>query len=248
MIPYEISVLGDRFLFYSLPSDDEAAKVLELGVRCIILLPSLDADFRIVGCEMGGKPLCDYYSAAVCAAAHLTLKQGLPLSEIGFETPQGFLKIFCTGDGLFHVAVDKCKLLLSKSIEICGCESDVYTVLAHGMFCVMRICDVTRFDKKALRRLASVSLPLPSAVVLTSMKNSTLSVRTYADYNQSPPSSVLEYAAAAFCECASAEAKFECGKILFGDYSSCQVKYSSVFMTVKPAFATLNTKYNDGIV
>ena len=121
MIPYETSVLGDRFLFFSLQSDEEIKKAVSFDKRCVILLPSLDADFKIVGYEKGGVPLCDCYSAAVCAAVHLVKKRGLPLPEISFQTPNGILQILCTGGGEFSVYVDKCKLLLSKSIEICGC-------------------------------------------------------------------------------------------------------------------------------
>ena len=184
MIPYEISVLGDRFLFFSLPSDEEIKNVVSFDKRCVILLPSLDADFKIVGYEKGGAPLCDYYSAAICAAVHLVKKRGLPLSEISFQTPKGILQILCTGGGMFGVLVNKCKLLLSKDVEICGCEPDVCDVEVHGKFRVMRLCEVDGFEKKNLKRLASVALPLPCAVVLSSMENGKLRVRTYTDYNQ----------------------------------------------------------------
>ena len=248
MIPYEISVLGDRFLLFSLPSDKEIPSAQAFGERCVILLPSLVADFRVVAYEKCGKPLADYYSAAVCASAHLTVTRGLPLPEISFETPNGNLEILCTGSGLFSVNVEKCKLSSSKNIEICGCEVDICNVFVQGKFCVMRIFDASRFDEKTLRCLVSANLPLPSAVILTSGKNDVLRMQAYSEYNPTPPSSVLTHAAAAYAECSSIEQKNAGNPIAFSDLCSCRVRYSSVFMTVKAIFATSNTKYNDGIV
>ncbi len=236
MHPYEISVLDDRFLFFSLPSERDFSGEAAAVRRCVILLPSLDADFRVIGYEKGGKPLYDYYSAALCAAAHLTSKQGLPLSEIVFEIPTGFLKIACTGGGLFSVDVNKCKLMLPKNVEICGCEADVCDVLAQGLFRVMTVCDAARFDKKVLSRLSSAVLPLPSAVVLSSLENERLSVRTYTDYNPTPPSSLLAYAAAAYRAWEEKRLSFSCAMLPFENSSFCRVRYSTVEMTVKPTF------------
>ena len=247
-MPYEISVLGDRFLFFSLPSESEIPKAVPGGKRCVILLPSLDADFRIVGYEKCGKPLCDYYSAAVCAAAHLTKIRGLPLPEISFETPRGILEIICTDDGFFSVNVDKCKVLLSKNITICDCYTDVADIDVHATCRVMRLCDAARFDKKALKRLSSALLPLPHSVVLSSFDRDTLHVRTYTDYNPTPPSSILMYAAAAYNEWFFSNCKIS-GKIFsFEKLSFCTVSYSAVCMTVKPNFVTKKIIYSDGIV
>ena len=247
-MPYEISVLGDKFLFFSLCSDAEISKAVSCGARCVILLPSLVADFRVVGYERQGNPLYDYYSAAVCAAVHLTRIRGLPLDEISFETPQGILEILCTGDGSFTVNIDKCKLLLSKNITICDCYTDVADIYVSAICRVMRLCDVARFDKKALRRLASAVLPLPCAVVLSSADKDVLRVRTYTDYNPAPPSSVLMYAAAAYNELVWSDFEF-LGKVFsLGKRSYCKVSKSFVCMTVMPTFVTEKSIHNDGIV
>lgn len=236
MQPYYISVLGDVFLLFSLPHEREIADALIKGKRCVILLPSLVADFRILGYEKCGKPLHDYYSAAICAAMHLTKKSGLPLSEISFETPQGILEILCTGDGLFCVRVDKCKRLLSKTVKIRGCETDVFDIDAGEKIRVVPTSDVARFDRATSARLSSAALPLPSAVVLSSRVGDRLSVRTYADYNPTPPSSVLTSAAAAYCECLS----YGFNRLYLDDFSFCRGRYSAVEMAVKPNFITEN--------
>lgn len=238
MQPYRISVLGDCFLFFSLPSDAEIPKALACGERCVILLPSVECDFCLTGYEPSGKPLYDYCSAALCAAAHLTKTCGLPFSEIRFETPTGILEIICTGDGFFTERIDKCKLLLSKNIEVFGCEPDVSDVFVNGIFRVMRLYDSASFDKKAFRRLVSVELPLPCAVVLSAMEKDVLSVRTYADYNPTPPSSVLAHAAAAYRECASSKFDLRGLSLSFGNSAFCRARYSDVSITVKPTLVT----------
>lgn len=236
MQPYYISVLGDVFLLFSLPSDREIENALAKGEKCVILLPSLAADFRILGYEKCGKALHDYYSASVCAAMHLTKRSGLPLSEISFETPHGILEILCTDEGLFHVKVDKCKQLLSKTIGIRGCETDVFEVDAGGKIRVVPTSDVACFDNATSARLASAVLPLPCAVVLSSRVGGRLLVRVYADYNQAPPSSVLTSAAAAYIE--SSLSGYN--RLYFDDFSFCRVRYSAVEMAVKPNFITEN--------
>ena len=236
MQPYYISVLGDVLLLFSLPHESEIKNALAKGDRCVILLPSLVADFRILGYEKCGKPLHDYYSAAVCAAMHLTERSGLPLSEISFETPQGIVEILRTGDGLFCVKVNKCKQLLSKTVEIRGCETDVLDVDVGGKIRVVPTLDVARFDKATSARLSSAALPLPSAVVLSARVGQRLLVRAYTDYNPTPPSSMLTFAAAAYSECSLSG----CNHLYFDDFSFCRVRYSTVEIAVKPNFITEN--------
>lgn len=238
MHPYEISVLGEDFLFFSLTSESEADAALKFSKRSAILLPSLNADFRIAGYYEKGKPLCDYYSAALCAAVHLVKKRGLPLSDITFETPNGNLEILCTGDGIFTVSVDKCKLLLSNSIPLAGCMLDIKDVFSKSVFRVVRVGDVLRFDKKMLPRIASSQLPMPCSVVLYSSDGRRICVRSYADYNPAPPSSILINAAVAYSEYLDFGAGCVKSVLHLDDSSFCRVSYSCVEVSVKPTFLT----------
>ena len=228
MHPYKISVLGESYLFFSLPFGREVSEYARVGERCVFLLPSASADFRVFGYEKNGKPLYDYYAAAVCAAAHLTIECGLPLSEFSFETPKGILKIIYTGNGYFNFGIDKCKLLLSNHIEICGCTQDVFEVDTGGIFRVVPFAFDEGVGEALLSRIAGAAFPLPQAVILSTLYENTLSIKTYADYNPTPPSSLLCFVAAAF-----AVGRVGAKKVLGKDLIA-RVGFSSVEISLKP--------------
>ena len=243
MHPYEINVLGDSFLFFSFESEKRLDEALVLGKRCVILLPSLLADFRVIGYESNKKELYDYYSAAICAAAHLTEKRGLPLSDLSFETPNGIIEIFHTGVGLFTVNINKCKVLLSKSVELCACRLDACDVFVNGIFRVVGASSAKRFDDKLLPRLAGADFPLPCAAVVCSSERGRISLKRYSDYNPTPPSSVLTYAAAAYKEYAFLRRKESDAYFCFDDGSSCHVSRRGIEMTVKAKFVTEKNEF-----
>ena len=230
MHPYEISVLDESYLFFSLSLDGDASEYVHIGERCVFLLPSVIADFRVTGYEKNGKPLYDYYSAAVCAAAYLIRKRGLPLSEITFETPKGILEIFCTGSGSLSLKINKCKLLLSNHIEICGCVPNAFDADLGGVFRVVSIPFDAEIGKALAPRLVSAALPLPEAVILSTLRDNGLFIKVYSDHNPTPPSKLLCCAAAAFTTGrGGAEFSLENG-------SMAMVSFSTVEISLKPIF------------
>ena len=231
MHPYEISILDESYLLFSLPNDSKIPECARIGERCVFLLPSVSADFRITGCGKGGKPFFDYYSAAVCAAAYLTVKCGLPLTEINFETPNENLEIFCTGSGSFSVKINKCKLLFSNHIEICGCVPDVFEVDTGGAFRVASVPSDAKFSESLAPRLAGAALPLPQAVILSTLRDNELSIKAYADYNPTPPSTLLCYAAAAYKEGRGTS------RLSLGNGAAATVGFSSVEISLKPVLS-----------
>ena len=231
MHPYEISVLDESYLLFSLPYGGNESDYARVGERCVFLVPSVNADFRITGLGKGGKPLYDYYSATVCAAAYLTVKCGLPLTEISFETPNGNLEILCTGSGSFSVKMNECKLLFSNHIEICGFVPDVAEVETGGIFRVASVPSDAKFSEALAPRLAGAAFPLPQAVILSTLRDNELSIKAYADYNPTPPSTLLCYAAAAYKEGRGT------ARLSLGNGALATVGFSSVEITLKPIFS-----------
>lgn len=231
MHPYEISVLDESYLLFSLPCGANVSEYARVGERSVFLLPSVNADFRIMGFGKGGKPLYDYYSAAVCAAAYLAVKCGLPLAEINLETPNGNLEILCTGSDSFSVKINKCKLLFSNHIEICGCIPDVAEVETGGMFRVASVPFCAKFSEALAPRLAGAAFPLPQAVILSTLRDNELFIKAYADYNPIPPSTILCYAAAAYKEGRGAT------RLSLGNGAAATVGFSSVEISLKPVLS-----------
>ena len=198
MNPTVIDVLGEYYFLISLSGTDEEPDNLNLtGKHKVYLFPSLTADFGVRSYSKAGA-LCSYDPAAeVSAAAYLSLKQGLPLDEFIFETPVGFLKISRTGRDIFEIVIPKCKVLFTDIAEIHGCPIQYSDILVGDVLRVVRAENIDWADPLALSALLSVGRYLPTALLFSSVNDGMIEMSSYTDFNPSPPSRVLLYAAAA---------------------------------------------------
>ena len=198
MNPTRIDVLGEDYFVLSLSGlATESDDAILTGERAVHLHPSLTADFFVRSYSKRGRQCSNDPAAAVSAAAHLSLKRGLPLDEFLFETPRGFLKISCTGDGFFALTLQKCKVLFTDFVETLGCTVKYCDVSAGGVCRVVLAENIRAADTLALKELLTAGRHLPSAILFASLDGSELEILPYTDFNPSPPSLIELYAAAA---------------------------------------------------
>lgn len=197
MNPTIIDILGEDYFLISHTGAEEYRDTQIKDAVSVNLLPSLTADFCVRSYSKNGVLRRFDPIAAVSAAAYLSLKQGLPLDELVFETPSGLLTVFCTGDGVFTLTLQKCKVLFTETPEILGCAVS-YTDVNVGRVCrVVRAENITSADPSALAPLLSVGRYLPDALLFSSINGGELKILPYADFNPSPPSRAELFAATA---------------------------------------------------
>ena len=226
---YRTSILGDDFFLFSQENFFGPSCTLFGDAMTVGLLPSITADFSLIGYTKLGKPLSDYRAAAISAAAFLVLKRGLPLSEILFETPGGNIEVFYTGGRIFEVSTPKCKQIITNKIEVMGCVVEYADFCTDALFRVIRTDNIDNFDLKIIPRFASVGEKTPSSVILYSVKDSKIDMRTYSEFNPSPPSAITCFGiasyAAFFKTCAS--------QFAFGG-AICRLDYGGARISLKP--------------
>ncbi|MBO7304864.1 MAG: hypothetical protein J6V09_06550 [Clostridia bacterium] len=195
MKPEQIGIMDEKHLLYSLRGEE---KELPSADGAVILLPSLTADFYVTSSPSGRRECADYYTAAVCAAAFLTLKRGLPLAEITFDTPDGSIEIFCTGGGLFTFNIPKCRLLSTESREIMGCEVKSADVFVKNRYRVIHTATDEGFDGKVLPTFLTEAHPMPTAVVHSYFGDGNLNFSAYCGQAVKKPTPLSLFAAAAY--------------------------------------------------
>ena len=236
MQPTKINVMGDDFLLFSLAHGREApCKAISCGAKAaVLLMPGIEEDFSITAYSDGGKPMCEYYAAAICAAAFLKQKRGLPLSEFTFETPGGIVEVFSTGADKYTIAVQKCKQLYIKSIDLLGCDFEYSDIRVNEqLFRTVSATDIKLFDRRILPKLVAVGASMPCSIVLSSSSKGKLMTDYYTDFSSVKPTRLLINAAAAYKEYLSghsADADF----LLEDGASACRVQYSTVTLTARP--------------
>ncbi len=232
MNPVRIKVMSDDFLVFSLPCGTlDIAFLNDYGFDyAVILSPSTEADFYIKTYSRRKDLIIDNYAAAISAAAFLVLKRGLPLSEISFETNSGFIDVFCTGNGLFGVKIQKCKQLFTKSAELLGCDIEYTDVLLSGAVRVVKTKNMETFDISSLSCFLFAGEKLPDSVALSSRREGKLSVILYNKFNPAPLTTLHSFAAAAYLEKTPYREK-----IFFEDNVSYFIKeYSTLTVVTEP--------------
>lgn len=231
----KIDLLGDIFEIFSLGADEKNPEDLKTNAEniCVFLYPSLAADFSVKAYSRVKENYCDYYAAALIAAAFLIMKRGLPLSEIVFETPRGNIAVFCTGRGVLKVKIDNCKLLLSSKRELSGCEMEYNDIFIGEKIRALHTDDPDLFEIEKLRELAVASSGFPSAVILSSSDVDKLRMRSCRDFSEAFVSNLLLLSSAAYNEWVISRRKF--GKFLAEENNSAfEVAHSSVTVETIP--------------
>lgn len=229
MKPYKITVMGEDFLLFSQENSRGLCDVQCDLSNVIGLLPSIAADFSLIGYTKRKKTLSDYRAAAISAAAFLIIERGLPLTELLFETPLGNIEVFYTDSGLFEIRTQKCKHIITNSVEVMGCNTVCTDICSDSLFRVIYTENIKNFDLNILSRLVSIGERTPSAVVLYSAKDSEIDFRSYTDYNPSPPSAVSLFAAVSYAEFLRNHAS----EFRFGT-SFCRLAYGGATVSLKP--------------
>lgn len=238
MQPTKISVMGDDFLLFSLSdSGGVSCEAAAHGAKAVVLLNvGVKEDFSLTAYSNESTPLCEYCSAAICAAAFLRQKRGLPLSEFAFETPNGILEIFSTGADKYRVTAPKCKRLYTKSIDLLGCDAEYSDIRVGGqLFRTVSAKDIKLFDRGILPKLTAVDDALPSSIVLSSSCNGKLFRDCYTDFSAVKPTSLSINTVAAYSE-------YSYKKAVTADFclddgaTAFSVRYSDVIITTTPIF------------
>jgi len=222
MTPTRVDILGeDYFLIFHSGTDAEASPHSFDGVT-VSLTPSLTEDF-CVRPYFHSRELRTDKAAAVAAAAHLTLVRGLPLSDFDFETPHGIDRVFHTGNGIFALTIQKCKVLFTTTAEICGCRIRYTDVLLDRVYRVVHAESLSFVDKEVLMTLVSKGRYLPEAVLFTSVESGVISILPYTDFNPEPPSRLMLFCAAAFSYRGKERGLSACGGRLTAEIGSSTV-------------------------
>ena len=150
---YLFGAVFDIFAVSEMPKNPESFCDLRDGTaKTLFLLPSLDADALVVSY----KNPATSPTAAVAAAAFLTLVRGLPMDEVRVESHGKFFDVsFCKVNGTFSISLDKCKQLLSKSavlVDKMKFSVSEYECLSDRILTV-KCSDATCFDESALSRI-----------------------------------------------------------------------------------------------
>lgn len=198
----KIDLLGDAFEVFSLGCDEKTPEDMKINAEnvCVFLTPSLAADFSLKAYSSAKEEYCDYYAAALIAAAFLVVKRGLPLSDIVFETPRGNITVFHTGSGKFKIRVEKCKLLFSSKLELSGCEIKYDDIFISEKIRAVHTDDMALFKTEKLCEFVVSDSPFPSAVILSMAKGQKLDVRSYRDFSVTFISNFLLWCGGAYNE------------------------------------------------
>ena len=80
----KIDLLGDIFEIFSLGADEKNPEDLKTNAEniCVFLYPSLAADFSVKAYSRVKENYCDYYAAALIAAAFVFASYFLPVTEL----------------------------------------------------------------------------------------------------------------------------------------------------------------------
>jgi hypothetical protein len=235
MQPAKISVMGDDFLLFSLSEGGEVPSNAAYGVKAVVLLGvGTNEDFSLTAYSAENTPVCEYCSAAICAAAFLKQKRGLPLSEFTFETPNGILEIFNTGVDKYTATLPKCKRLYTKGVDLLGCDAEYSDISVSGnLFRAVSSKDIRLFDRKILPSLLTIEGNLPSSAVLSSSKGGRLFSDCYTEFSTVKPTSLIVNAVSAYNEylhkkTVTADFSLDDGVSLFF------VRHSDVIITTTP--------------
>lgn len=195
----KISTMGQDYALYSQKYGESSN--IDFSKPGALLYPSITADFAVSGIKNGTVTTADSYTSAICAAAYLLEKRGLPLSEISFETANGNIEIFNTGVGEYLLKLNKCKLLYTKSTCIEGTAVDFCDVLCSAL-CRVAFVPPDAVVRPELARVLTVSSDrMPSAVVFAAAPNEVgeiPKIRSYSAHSAAPPSRAAICAATAY--------------------------------------------------
>ncbi len=198
--PYAFNILNDSFKLYSLPTYPKNIneEILPEG-NCfnLILTPSLTADFSISAHPVFKNGLSEHYAAALCAAAFLIFKRGLPLDSILFETPDENIEVFNTGTASIAVKLEKCKLLTTNSTQILGSDVKYTDVDMKFMLRTAPIPSVASATQELAAHYLLASEPLPAAVVFYENTGNTIKTACFSSHAKYKPSALAAFAAAA---------------------------------------------------
>ena len=202
MTKTKIALCTEDYELFSVESMAEALEIIEKGLCCksIFLMPGNSADFMLAAFCANKEEAAEYYTSALCAAAFLITKRGLPLSELVFETPEGEIEIFHTDTDKFSVKIPKCKQMLSFSTELFGSDIKGRDLVVKKRFRALHADDISVFSDDVLKRLVILDEPLPCGVLVSSSSNGNLAVRYYCGFSFEAVSPLLLYSAAAFNE------------------------------------------------
>ncbi len=233
MFDQYINLLGDTFPVLSLREVPPHGISPEgIGSR-IVLTPSLVADIRS---DTVGLP-CEASSliSALCAAAFLILRRGLPLDPVSVETDDGIFEIFHTDACLFEIKFKISKQIFTKrEVECLGCVSTLYE---SRSFRIIRVADLSFVTEEALCAL-SLSHGAPMPVLPFSAMDGEVFIG----------SAVLPSPPAVFVAAVVACLSFECGResrVRIGGYDvTCRRTHDGVVMrlAVTAAENPLDTK------
>ena len=167
MNPSKVRLGNESFLVFPSGAKTEKSDALLLykDEVLVFITPSIKEDFKIEAYK-NSKPLFEYYSSAIVAAAYLVNKMGLPLREISFEAPNGKIEITDTGSGVFALEIEKCKLLFSKTEDTRGCKIESYTFSFLNEFKVFISKNREFFSLDVLREISFIGDRAAPCIVL----------------------------------------------------------------------------------
>ena len=202
MTKTKIAFCTEEFDFFSVKNKDDVFEILEngLGRKSIFLMPGKSADFMLMAYNVNKDEMLEYYTSALCAAAFLVTKRGLPLHEIVFETSEGEIKIIHTDTDGFSVKIAKCKQILTLSAELFGCDVKWRDLFVKKRIRAVHTDDISVFSNDVLKRLLLLDGPLPFVTLASSSLKGNLAVRYYSEFNLEALSPIVIYSAAAFNE------------------------------------------------
>ena len=199
MKPYRIKILGDEFLVCSSLQKDEI-NPKERKENTVIIGPSLKEDFKVSSYDIRQSPSPDLFSNAILATRFLIEKRGLPLEEFSFDVCGTNLNVFYTGEGVFTIKPQKCKLLYTKTELLKGCEVTIRDVNVGCVFRTVSVENLKDFDKELLSLLTLTGECVPSAALASSLFSGTLSFSMLSDFSKRKPTELTAYVAAAYSE------------------------------------------------
>lgn len=182
------SVLGENFLLFSQQNFRGPCCAATESATTLGILPSIAADFSLIGYTECAKALSDYYAAAASAAAFLVKKRGLPLSEILFETPVGNVFVTTLNDGFFEILIPKCKYMITKTVDLMGCEVTYSDFQLDGRYRIIYTSDILSFDLDLLRLLTTCGDKVPFLSIVYSLAGNRIQMNSYTARDSSPSS------------------------------------------------------------
>ncbi len=196
MTSYNINIFNEEYFLFSVSENDaKNGYASPLLGNTVILSPSLCADIRVDAYSSTNRSFCEHYAAALCAAAFIILKRGLPLGSLITETPNGNIEIFNTGRGVFSVNIIKCKVLYTKTVEIMGCDLSFYDVDLGFPVRAIPTSSLDGFDVNAIPLCLLFGNRLPCAVVVYEMVGDVVKFRRFDTHSKYKISDIAAFAA-----------------------------------------------------